>query len=203
MTDLAKAAREASRAIAKMSGNGRREGSDQRGMAWGDVVAVKGQFVDVLTGGTVSGSLRYTTACDGIAEGDRVLIQHVGREPVVVGIVSKGQSNDIVEKQGDWYVVHYGNLVACWIPAVSPQFYGGNEFVRFYNVHFPVEFSDTPTVQVTKANSANSATELSERIELNGIWTDHAQVKCNAWQWQVPEGETTKFSVLAVGIVQM
>lgn len=91
MNDLTKAAREASRAIAKMSGNGRREGSDQRGMAWGDVVAVHNQFVDVMTGGTVSGSLRYTTACDGIAEGDRVLIQHVGREPVVVGIVSKGQ----------------------------------------------------------------------------------------------------------------
>lgn len=90
MTDLAKAARAASRAIAKMNGNGRREGSDQRGMAWGDVVAVNNQFVDVMTGGTVSGSLRYTTACDGIAEGDRVLIQHVGREPVVVGIVSKG-----------------------------------------------------------------------------------------------------------------
>lgn len=91
MTDLAKAARAASRAIAKMNGNGRREGSDQRGMAWGDVVAVHNQFVDVMTGGTVSGSLRYTTACDGIAEGDRVLIQHVGREPVVVGIVSKGE----------------------------------------------------------------------------------------------------------------
>lgn len=94
MSDLTKAAREASRAIAKMSGNGRREGSDQRGMAWGDVVAVNNQFVDVLTGGTVSGSLRYTTACDGIAEGDRVLIQHVGREPVVVGIVSKGAQPD-------------------------------------------------------------------------------------------------------------
>lgn len=91
VTDLAKAARAASRAIAKMNGNGRREGSDQRGMAWGDVVAVHNQFVDVMTGGTVSGSLRYTTACDGIAEGDRVLIQHVGREPVVVGIVSKGE----------------------------------------------------------------------------------------------------------------
>lgn len=91
MTDLAKAARAASRAIAKMNGNGKREGSDQRGMAWGDVVAVHNQFVDVMTGGTVSGSLRYTTACDGIAEGDRVLIQHVGREPVVVGIVSKGE----------------------------------------------------------------------------------------------------------------
>lgn len=90
MTDLTKAARDASRAIAKMSGKGRSSGSDQRGMAWGDVVAVNNQFVDVLTGGTVSGSLRYTTACDGIAEGDRVLIQHVGREPVVVGIVSKG-----------------------------------------------------------------------------------------------------------------
>lgn len=90
MSDLTRAARDASRAIAKMSGNGRREGSDQRGMAWGDVVAVHNQFVDVMTGGTVSGSLRYTTACDGIAEGDRVLIQHVGREPVVVGIVSKG-----------------------------------------------------------------------------------------------------------------
>lgn len=91
VTDLTKAARAASRAIAKMNGNGRREGSDQRGMAWGDVVAVNNQFVDVMTGGTVSGSLRYTTACDGIAEGDRVLIQHVGREPVVVGIVSKGE----------------------------------------------------------------------------------------------------------------
>lgn len=104
MTDLARAAREASRAIAKMSGNGRREGSDQRGMAWGDVVAVHNQFVDVLTGGTVSGSLRYTTACDGIAEGDRVLIQHVGREPVVVGIVSKG------EKKSE-ATVHIGTTV--------------------------------------------------------------------------------------------
>ena len=100
---------------------------------------------------------------------------------------------------GDWYVIQLGNFVACWIPAVSPQFSGGNDFVRFYDVHFPVEFSDAPTVQVTKANSVNSATELSERIELNGIWTDHAQVKCNAWQWSVPEGETTRFSILAVG----
>ena len=104
MTDLTKAARAASRAIAKMNGNGRREGSDQRGMAWGDVVAVHNQFVDVMTGGTVSGSLRYTTACDGIAEGDRVLIQHVGREPVVVGIVSKG------EKKSE-ATVHIGTTV--------------------------------------------------------------------------------------------
>lgn len=104
MSDLTKAAREASRAIAKMSGNGRREGSDQRGMAWGDVVAVNNQFVDVMTGGTVSGSLRYTTACDGIAEGDRVLIQHVGREPVVVGIVSKGQKKSEA-------TVHIGSTV--------------------------------------------------------------------------------------------
>lgn len=104
VTDLAKAARAASRAIAKMNGNGRREGSDQRGMAWGDVVAVHNQFVDVMTGGTVSGSLRYTTACDGIAEGDRVLIQHVGREPVVVGIVSKG------EKKSE-ATVHIGTTV--------------------------------------------------------------------------------------------
>lgn len=102
---------------------------------------------------------------------------------------------------GDWYVLQLGNFVACWIPAVSPRFSGGNAFVRLYDVRFPVEFSDKPSVQVTKANNANIATELAERIELNGVWADHAQVKCNAWQWKVPEGETTRVSILAVGVV--
>lgn len=91
MSDLMRASRDAARAIARMNGSGRANGSDQRGMAWGTVVSVKGQFVDVMIGGTVSGSLRYTTACDGMAEGDRVMVQYVGHEPVVVGVVSSGE----------------------------------------------------------------------------------------------------------------
>lgn len=90
MSDLMRASRDAARAIARMNGSGRTNGSDQRGMAWGTVVSVKNQFVDVMIGGTVSGSLRYTTACDGMVEGDRVMVQYVGHEPVVVGVMSKG-----------------------------------------------------------------------------------------------------------------
>lgn len=90
MTDMMRASRDAARAIAKMSGSGRRSGSDQRGMAWGTVVEVKGKFVDVTVGGSVSGSLRYTTACDGMKTGDRALIQYVGHEPVVIGVMSNG-----------------------------------------------------------------------------------------------------------------
>lgn len=173
-------------------------------VSYGTVKAVNETGTDVrldvdLHGGTLYG-LPMTTACKGVAVGDRVIVQTYGHLSTVTGVIAHDNSH-YVRMQGDWYVLQLGNLVACWIPAVSPQFYGGNTFVRFYNVHFPVEFSDTPTVQVTKANSTNSATELSERIELSGIWTDHAQVKCNAWQWSVPEGETTNFSILAVGVV--
>lgn len=89
MSDLMRASRDAARAIARMNGSGRTNGSDQRGMAWGTVVSVKNQFVDVMIGGTVSGSLRYTTACDGMAEGDRVMVQYVGHEPVVVGVMAR------------------------------------------------------------------------------------------------------------------
>lgn len=173
-------------------------------VSYGTVKAVNETGTDVrldvdLHGGTLYG-LPMTTACKGVAVGDRVIVQTYGHLSTVTGVIAHDNSH-YVRMHGDWYVLQLGNLVACWIPAVSPQFYGGNESVRFYDVHFPVEFSDTPTVQVTKANSANSKTELSERIELNGIWTDHAQVKCNAWQWTVPEGETTRFSILAVGVV--
>lgn len=178
--------------------------SDLVTVSYGTVKAVNETEADVrldvdLHGGTLYG-LPMTTACKGVAVGDRVIVQTYGHLSTVTGVIAHDNSH-YVSMRGDWYVLQLGNLLACWIPEVSPQFNGGNEFVRFYDVHFPVEFSDTPTVQVTKANSVNSATELSERIELNGIWTDHAQVKCNAWQWSVPEGETTKFSILAVGVV--
>lgn len=171
---------------------------------YGTITAVTDATYDVeLDDGTELDNVTYiVSACDGSA-GDRCIVEQVRSDDLTYDVVTGrfGDNPRYVRMHGDWYVLQLGNLVACWIPAVSPQFYGGNEFVRFYNVHFPVEFSDTPTVQVTKANSTNSAAELSERIELNGIWTDHAQVKCNAWQWTVPEGETTRFSILAVGVV--
>lgn len=91
MSDILSSARAASRAIAKMSGkrNGRTD-SDQRGMRWADVVAVNGKYADVMMDGTVHSPLRYTRECDGMAEGDRVIVQYMGREPVIVGVMSNG-----------------------------------------------------------------------------------------------------------------
>ena len=170
------------------------------GVSFGDVSSVREDgTVDVVVDEGELKGIAATTACAGVEVGDRVMVYTSGRLSTVVGVMRS--NSHYVSMRGDWYVLQLGNFVACWIPAVSPQFSGGNDFVRFYDVNFPVEFSDAPTVQVTKVNSTNSATELSERIELNGIWTDHAQVKCNAWQWPVPEGETTRFSILAVGVV--
>jgi hypothetical protein len=91
MSDILSSARAASRAIAKMSGkrNGRTD-SDQRGIRWADVVAVNGKFADVMMDGTVHSPLRYTRECEGMAEGDRVIVQYMGREPVIVGVMSVG-----------------------------------------------------------------------------------------------------------------
>lgn len=91
MSDILSSARAASRAIAKMSGkrNGRSD-SDQRGMRWADVVAVNGKYADVMMDGTVHSPLRYTRECEGMAEGDRVIVQYMGREPVIVGVMYDG-----------------------------------------------------------------------------------------------------------------
>lgn len=86
MSDVLKEARDAARAIAKLS-----EPRGGRDTAWGTVVSVKGPRVDVMIGGTVSGALRYTRGCEGMAEGDRVMVQFVGREPVVVNVISNGE----------------------------------------------------------------------------------------------------------------
>ena len=195
---------EIDRIAARINGMYRNRPDPRPSVTRGTVQAVGDCTYDVaMPDGAVLLGVKRTVGAGGASVGDECLIEWIAGSAYVTGVVARGQANDVVEKRGNWYVIHYGNLVACWVPSVSPSFTGGNEFVRIYTVNFPIEFSDIPTVQVTKADSLNSETELQERIEINTIATKAVDVKCNAYSGTVPVGETTKFSVLAVGIVQM
>lgn len=177
--------------------------SDLVTVSYGTVKAVNETEADVrldvdLHGGTLYG-LPMTTACKGVAVGDRVVVQTYGHLSTVTGVIAHDNSH-YVSMQGAWYVLQLGNLVACWIPSVTPSFTGGNAYIRMYSMDFPVEFSDIPTVQVTKTSNSNVGTELQERIEVNSVGTKAVTVKCNAYPWTVADGETTRFSILAVGV---
>lgn len=163
MSDILSSARAASRAIAKMSGkrNGRTD-SDQRGMRWADVVSVNGKYADVMMDGTVHSPLRYTRECEGMAKGDRVIVQYMGREPVIVGVMSSGSgtsnrifTGSIVLDSSRFPSSYGGGTVQVFTDEEfleltgaesSPDGNGVNHFVQFMNGDYnaqAVELSST------------------------------------------------------------